>query len=68
MRKADDVPPICAVVTKSEKLNFLEPSGPLRACNESDLPLPFTGHVMNRLDRRFARDDFTTLHEVQLLV
>jgi len=27
------LPPSCAVVTKSGNLNFLEPSGPLRACN-----------------------------------
>jgi len=27
---------------KSGNLNFLEPSGPLRACNGTDLPLPFT--------------------------
>ena len=27
------LPPSCAVVTKSGKLNFLENSGPLRACN-----------------------------------
>ena len=31
MRKADNLPPSCAVVTKSGNLNFLEPSGPLRA-------------------------------------
>ena len=24
------------------KLNFLEPSGPIQACNGTDLPLPFT--------------------------
>jgi len=30
----------CAVVTKSENLNFLEPSGPLQACNGTSLPLP----------------------------
>ena len=27
------LPPSCAVVMKSGNLNFLEPSGPLRACN-----------------------------------
>ena len=41
MRKADSLPPSCAVVTKSGSLNFLEPSGPLQACNGTDLPLPF---------------------------
>jgi len=38
--KADNLPPSCAVVTKSGNLNFLESSGPLRACNGTDLPLP----------------------------
>jgi len=31
--------PSCAVVTKSESLNFLEPSGPVQACNGTALPL-----------------------------
>ena len=33
MRKADNLPPSCAAVMKSGSLNFLEPSGPLQACN-----------------------------------
>ena len=33
------LPPTCAVVMKSGNLNFLEPSGPLQACNGTDLPL-----------------------------
>jgi len=33
VRRADNLPPTCAVVTKSENFNFLEFSGPLRACN-----------------------------------
>ena len=36
------LPPSCAVVMKSGNLNFLEPSGPLPACNGTDLPLSFT--------------------------
>ena len=32
------LPPSCAVVTKSGNLNFLEHSGPLRACNGTALP------------------------------
>ena len=32
------LPPSCAVVMKSGILNFLEPSGPLQACNGTDLP------------------------------
>ena len=37
--KADNLPPSCAVVTKSGNLNFLEPSGPLQACNGTALTL-----------------------------
>jgi len=32
------LPPSCAVVMKSGNLNFLEPSGPLQACNGTYLP------------------------------
>jgi len=39
VRKADNLPPSCAVVMKSGNLNFLKPSGPLQACNGTDLPL-----------------------------
>ena len=39
MRKADNLPPSCAFVTKYGNLNFLEPSGPLRACNGTALRL-----------------------------
>ena len=31
----------CAIVTKSWNLNFLEPFGPVHACNGTDVPLPF---------------------------
>jgi len=31
--KADNLPPSCAVVTKSGNLNFLDPSGPVQACS-----------------------------------
>ena len=40
VRKADNLPPSCAVVTKSGNLKFLEPSGPVQACNGTALPLP----------------------------
>jgi len=33
VRKADNLSQSCAVVTKFGKLNFLEPSGPLRVSN-----------------------------------
>ena len=38
LRKADNLPPSCAVVTKSGTLNFLEPSGCVQACNGTALP------------------------------
>ena len=38
--KLTTLPPSCAVVMKSGNLNFLEPSGPLQACNGTDLHLP----------------------------
>ena len=31
------LPPSCAVIMKSGNPNFLEPSGPLQACNGTDL-------------------------------
>ena len=37
MRKADNLPPSCAIVTKSVNLNFLEPSGPVQARNRTAL-------------------------------
>jgi len=40
VRTADNLPPSCAVITKSGNLNFLETSGPLQAFNGTDLPLP----------------------------
>jgi len=39
VRKADNLPSSCADVTKSGSLNFLEPSGPVQACNGTALPL-----------------------------
>jgi len=39
------LPPSCAAVMKSENFNFLEPYGPLQACNGTALPLPFTCRV-----------------------
>ena len=51
------LPPPCAVVMKSGNLNFLEPSGPLQACNGTDLPLPFAllysvHFLINMLNKR----------------
>ena len=39
VRKAENLTTILYVVTKSWNLNFLEPSGPLEACNGTDLLL-----------------------------
>jgi hypothetical protein len=39
VRRADNLKPFCAVVKKSGNLNFVEPSGPLQACNGTALPL-----------------------------
>ena len=38
------LPPSCAVVVKSWNLNFLEPSGPLQACNGTALPFALHQH------------------------
>ena len=40
MRKADNLPPSRAVVTKFVNFNFLEPSGPVQAYIGTALPLP----------------------------
>ena len=46
------LPPSCAVVVKSGNLKFLEPSGPLQACNGTALPfLPFTMTLRSDRDR-----------------
>jgi len=41
VRKADNLPPSCSIVIKSGKLNFLELSGSVQACNGTDLPFTF---------------------------
>ena len=51
MRKADYLPPSCAFVTKSGNRNFLEPSGPVQACNGTALHIlleaePTPGAIM----------------------
>ena len=47
MCKADNLPPSCAVVTKSGNLNFLETSGPLQVCKGTALPLQVEISVLN---------------------
>ena len=39
VKAAGALPPSCAVVMKSWNLNFLEPSGPLQACNRTAVPI-----------------------------
>ena len=41
------LPPPCAVVMKSGKLNSLEPSGPFQACNGTDKPKPLLFHSIH---------------------
>ena len=57
MRKADNLPPSCAVVTKSGKLNFLEPSGHVQACNGTALPLPYWSPEISKMSSLGVRDD-----------
>jgi hypothetical protein len=51
-----NLPPYCVVVKKSGNLNFLEPSGPLQACNGTALPFkiisPYTGDMSVNRGRR----------------
>ena len=56
MRKADNPPPSCVVVTKSGKLNFLEPSGPVQACNGTALPFKKHNNLLslNACDKLFS--------------
>ena len=62
VRKADNLPPSRAVVTKSGNPNFLEPSGPLRACNETYLPF-FTVYTYN-----FNMKFLNSAHTVHLYI
>ena len=41
MRKADNLPPYCAFVTKCGSLDFSEPCGPGQACYGTASPLPY---------------------------
>ena len=43
------LPPSSAVVMKSGNLNFLQPAGPLQACNGTALPLPFCDSLRKKL-------------------
>jgi len=52
VRKADNLPPSCAVVTKSENLKVLEPSGPVQACNGTALPFLLKGTAVRKIHER----------------
>ena len=54
VRKADNLPPSSAIVTKSGNLNFLEPSGPLQACKGTALHLLYCllGLFLNSLIKK----------------
>ena len=49
VHKADNLPPPCAVVTKSGNLKFLEPSGPLWTCKGTALPFIPKYHIWTSL-------------------
>ena len=62
MRKADNLPPSCAVVTKSGNLNFLEPSGPFQACNGTAFCIQLTYYIEQNPSRVANR--FSASHEI----
>ena len=61
MRKADNLPPNCAVVAKSGSLNFLEPSGAVQACNGTALPL-FNTLMLRDISHGRLSDDRSFKH------
>jgi len=63
VRKADNISPSCAVVTKSVDLNFLEPFGPVQVCNGVDLSLFRLKTVV-----KFVGDEILVFCGLQILV
>jgi len=61
--KADNLPPSCAVVTKSGNLNFLELSGPFRACNGTTFYKSTTNSVKHEC-RNVGNGDTVTVKPV----
>ena len=68
MRKADNLPLSC-VVTKSGNLDFLEPSGPVQACNGTALPFyKQWSDILNFIQTGPERQDYVRrrhLHHVR---
>ena len=62
VRKADNLTTPCAVVMKFGNLNYLEPSGPLQACNGTDLPF------LHTYKTRWEAIPFSPCHEKLALV
>jgi hypothetical protein len=52
VRKADNLTTILCRCHEVWEANFLEPSGPLQACNGSVLPLPFIFDSNNMAEAR----------------
>jgi len=61
------LPPSCAVVTKSVNLNFLEPSGPVQACNGTALPLHVNIYTQIHTYRHKYIYIYTYLHKTTVL-
>ena len=61
VHKADNLTTF-AVVMKSGNLNFLEPSGPLQACNGNALPFFFTPFRKVNISRRFGGERVGDCH------
>ena len=61
------LPPSCAVVIKSGNLNFLEPSGPLQACNGTVLPIFFNNNNNNNNYNNINRLPQSTSYLMEIL-
>ena len=58
MRKADNITTFLCVVMKSGNLNFVEPSGPLQACNGTALNvIPVAFRIMIGLYGPYCKAD-----------
>ena len=65
------LPPSCADVMKSENLNFLQPSGPLQACNGTDLHFTFNcmyKKLQDMKDMKLVHTSVTVLCVCRLII